>query len=202
VLPYDMAPQGEMIVKVHAVVAEGHVLVVDYKGTIIPVVVGPEQAAHTQDLFRGDKIKIAYKFREEPGHPTHVEVDNSAAKPVEVLASILPQHGQTMTFEGNLVLFPNSPQVAFNVFALQVDIGDDVKLEYTLLNFEDPDLFQKIREKLQGIWDASAIVAENSRNKLIKKGLRIRATGPINVVTPNQANPQIILNSLEDLELL
>lgn len=201
-LPDDLQPQGEMIVKVHALVADGRVMVVDYKGTIVPVVVEASQTPMTQNLFRGDKVRLNYVMRERPNRPTHVSLDPSVENPVQVLDSILAQHGRILSFEGDLVMFPESPQIIFNVFAIQVDIGDGLVREYTLVNFEDPDLFQQIREKLQQAWDASEIEAISSRNKLLKKGLRVRGTGPINVIDPNQANPQILLDSVQAIEIL
>lgn len=202
VLPEGLPDQGKIIVKVHAVFAEGHILVVDYNNTILPLVVDAPLTSQTSNLFRGDKVRVDYIFRTNPDRPVHIALNPNVEKPVEILDSILTQHGSRFSFEGDLVMFPASPQIKFNVFALMVDVGDGVYRDYTLVNFTDPDLFAQIREKLQKAWDESSIPSENARNKLIKKGLRVRGTGSINVIDPNQANPQILLETIEGIQLL
>ena len=100
------------------------------------------------------------------------------------------------------MLFPASPQVKFNVFALHQKDQDGVSKEYTLVNFEDEKVFEAIRNKLQSLWDSSPDAVINSRNKLLNTKIRIRATGTFNVVDPGQANPQIMLAGPDSITLV
>lgn len=199
-IPKDLEGKDELIAKVHAVAGEGTILVLEYKDAIVPVpVMKPEL---TKNLYRNDKIKLKYYIKKKPGSPTHIALNPTVKDPITVLESVVQLHGKPADLEGELVLFPKSPQVLFNVFALHQSDGDGVDREYTLVNFDDPDLFRTIREKLQKAWDAHPEGVTNARNKLINTSVRIRAKGVFNVVDPGQANTQILLSSLDSIEVL
>lgn len=189
--PQDLLGKTELLGKVHAIAEEGKVLVMEIKDGVVPVLVKTPQL--TQNLFRNDILKLKVKLKNYPESPSHLVLDDQKPSPVQVVDSIRSWHGKSGTIEGSLVLFPKSPQVLFNVFALQVEASDGVKREFTLVNFEDPEVFKKIREKLQALWDKNASAALNGRNKLIQPELRLKASGSFNVVDPGQANPQILL---------
>ncbi|MBW3625324.1 MAG: hypothetical protein KY468_18160, partial [Armatimonadetes bacterium] len=112
------------------------------------------------------------------------------------------QHGKKRTLVGALVMFPQSPQLRFDVYALQTTDPDGTRLDYTLVNFTDPERFARIRQKLENAWKAHAGTAQSGRNKLIQPRLRVRATGVINIQSPQQANPQILLDGPESIEIL
>lgn len=199
-IPKDLEGKDELIAKVHAVAAEGAVLVVEYKDAVIPIpVMKPEL---TKNLFRNDKLKIKYFIKKRPGSPTHIGLNPLVKDPITVLESVVQLHGKPAELEGELVMFPKSPQVIFNVFALHQTDADGVDREYTLINFDDPDLFKALREKLQKAWDAQPEGVVNARNKLINTGVRIRAKGTFNVVDPGQANTQILLSTLDSITVL
>lgn len=206
-LPTDLEGKTELIGKVHAVVEDGKILVIEYKDAVVPVFV--KDNTHSKDLYRNDKIRLRYVLRKHPGSPSHVELDSTAAQPIEVMEQLVKLHGKPaggidqvtkkpIGLAGVLVMFPKSPQVLFNVFALQVTDADGVKREHTLLNF-DPTVFTAVRLKLQAIWDSEAATAVNGRNKLVNPNIRMRAFGDGNVVDPGQANPQVILASDADI---
>jgi len=121
------------------------------------------------------------------------------SKPIQVLEPMQAQHGKSVTVEGALILFPKSPEIIFNVFAVQQLLRDGLNRQFTLVNFDDPDLFQKIREKLQKAWDQFPKDFVNGRNKLVSTKVRVKASGTVNVIDPNQANPQILLKSLDSV---
>jgi hypothetical protein len=199
-LPQDLWGKREFVGRIHAVAAEGRVLVVEYKDAVIPVPVPEKFLPLTKNLNRSDKVRIHFEEKDKPENPTHITPDPNLEKPIELLNSARSQHGQLMTQEGALVLFPKSPQVQFDVYALQADIGDGVVREYTLVNFENPDLFKKIREKLAQVWaQGPADAVFNGRNKLVNPKIMVKAKGKINFVDPSQANPQVILDKLDDL---
>lgn len=197
-LPEDLFSQKEIWAKVHAVVNEGKVLVIEYKDAIVPVVVGNPELA--KGLYRNDKVRLQIEVRDYPSKPTHVSLDLTAESPLVVTDKMVDWHGKQGSVEGYLVLFPKSPQVSFNVFAVQVADERGVLREFTLVNFDDSKVFEAIREKLQKIWDSESKGIENGRNKLIHRNVRIKASGAFNVVDPGQANPQVLLTGPESIE--
>lgn len=199
-LPEDLVGKSELVGKVHAIAQEGKILVIEYKDAVIPVYVS--DAKWTKDLYRNDKIKMQYKIRSHPEQPTHVSLDVSKPNALTVTDSAVQMHGKPGAIEGYLILFPKSPQVLFNVFAVQHVDANGVKREFTLVNFEDPKVFEKIRLQLQEWWDKNPGKIENARNKYINYNVKLRATGTFNVVDAGQANPQILLNGPEDLTLI
>jgi hypothetical protein len=199
VLPDELRGVDEIIAKIHARSDTGRMLVVDFKQAILPILVPKEKAPEVAVLGRGDLIKIKFDFREEPASPSHLQLKNVDGA-VQVLESMAALHGQKVEYTGDLVMFPKSPQVKFNVFALQRDLGGiNGKREYTIINFEDPNLFLKIRDHLQNVWDQSPIEPTNDRNKLLKQGLTLKINGVFNFVDPLQANPQLTVSSIDDI---
>ena len=193
---------GSIVVKVHAVSAGGHVLVVEYKDLVVPVF--NKKADLAKNLFRNDKIRLHYDVRSEPVKPTHVQVMTSSKvpQPIELLTAITDGHGQKVTLEGPLVMFPESPQIIFDVFALRVEDSFGLRINYTLVNFTDMDVFTKIRKKLGSEWANYIKSSEYDRNKFINRKLWVRATGTKNVIHPSQANPQILLDSADDITFI
>lgn len=200
-IPASLQGKTEFIGKVHALVEGGQVLVLEYGDAIIPVPVEASLTHATQDLSRGDKVRVHFSVRSYPKGPAHIVLDSQKSTPVEVLESVQSQHGKVMEITGALVLFPKSPQVMFDVFALQADLGDGVVRDYTLVNFENIQLFKDIRAKADLAWKAAPQDGIfNGRNKLVNSKLIGKAKGVINYVDPNQANPQVLLERIEDLQ--
>lgn len=199
-LPEDLFSHKEIFAKVHAVANEGKVLVIEYKDAIVPVLVG--NPALTQGLFRNDKVRLEIEVRDFPSKPTHVALNLQTSTPLVVTDRMVDWHGKTGFVEGPLVLFPKSPQVSFNVFAVQVADEQGILREFTLVNFDDSKVFEQIREKLQQLWDSESKGIENGRNKLIHRNVRIRAEGVFNVVDPGQANPQVLLTGPNSIKLI
>ena len=91
----------------------------------------------------------------------------------------------------------------FNVFAVLQELPGQLRRQYTLVNFDNPETFQQIREKLQNAWDAAgSSAAVSGRNKLMSTAVRVRATGTFNQIDPNQANAQIVLDGPDAVEIL
>lgn len=137
-----------------------------------------------------------------PHQPAHVSVDFTKSEPIKVIDKLVEWHGKEGSVVGTLVLFPKSPQVQFNVFALQIADDNGVKREITLVNFEDPKVFEAIRDKLQDLWDRKPQNIVNARNKYLNLNVTLKATGTFNVVDPGQANMQILLKGPESLEVV
>jgi hypothetical protein len=199
-IPDDLLGKNSATFLVHAIGGDGQILVVEYKDVILPIFV--KNGALAKNLFRGDLVQLQYKIQKYPNEPVHLNLDPTASQPVQVLESIHAQHGKVVTLEGDLILFPKSPEINFNVFALKQDLPAGLSRQFTLVNFDSPDVFAAIREKLQAEWDKFPGAYVNGRNKLVSFRIRVRATGTINEIDPSQANPQILLGSADSVQVI
>lgn len=198
-LPEELIHQTSFVGKVHAIAGDGQVLVVEYKDAVIPVFVESPQL--TKDLYRSDIIRLNYRFQNVPTQPTHLRLNLENPKPIEVLDSIAASHNTEIVTIGKLVKFPQSPQIKFDVYAIAVDT-QGVTRYFTLVNFQDPSEFERIRQKLAQIWNEHLATSSIGRNMLINEDVVIEVRGQINVVSPGQANPQILLSGAEDIKLV
>lgn len=187
------APDTVFKALVHAVIKDKRLLVVEYKDAVLPVRV--PASIELPDLYKNDVVEMKASIADHPGNPSHLRVSEITQK--EALINI---HGKPIEKTGVLVKFPKSPMVKFDVYAIKEDLEEGLSRQYTLINFENQELFAEIRTKLAKYWDAGdATQVVNGRNKLINPSVVIKAKGIGNMVDPGQANPQIILNSLEDI---
>jgi hypothetical protein len=204
--PYDAALPDELLKKskatflIHAIAEEGHILVVEYKDAVTPMF-APDNSL-VKELSRNDVVQFKYAIRKRPGWPIHLEIDKDAKRPVKLIESIKDINGKPARVVGTLVLFPQSPEISLNVFAVLQETKYTFNRQFTIVNFEQPEVFKGARDKLQKAWDRHPGEYVNGRNKLISKKLRVRVTGTYNQVSPNQANPQILIGSVEDVEIL
>ncbi|MFL5815307.1 MAG: hypothetical protein ACJ763_17150 [Bdellovibrionia bacterium] len=201
-VPADLARKSSAPFLVHAVAGDGHILVVEYNDVVLPVYV--KNAKLAQGLFRGDIVELKFRVRDEPDQPLHLSLEEKDPEPLKVIESIRSIHGKKGTIEGALILFPKSPEILFNVFAVQQLLptpSGELSRQFTLVNFDSPEEFAKIRKKLQNAWDRYSGEYTNGRNKLVSKVIRVKATGTFNEVSENQANPQILLDSADSIEI-
>ncbi len=198
-IPNELNQQTSLTGKVHAIGADGKILVIGYQDTVIPIFVSATE--YTQGLYRGDIVKLTYKIQEHPQRPVHLQLDTTAQQPLEVVDAIATWHEQPQTLTGSLVKFPQSPQLKFDVYAMEVET-QGIKRHFTLINFENMAEFQNIRQKLAKIWDKNAATAISGRNMLINPEVTIEATGIGNITSPEQANPQILLENAEQVKQL
>jgi hypothetical protein len=199
-IPDELLGKDSELFLVHAVNEGGAVLVVEREDVVLPVYVRRPEL--TRDLARNDVVRLRYVIRSRPDLPVHLELAD-VERPVEVVDSISALHGKPAAIEGPLVLFPKSPQVQFNVFAVLQELPGNARRQFTLANFDDPAKFEAIRNKLQAAWDAAGPdAAVSGRNKLISTKVRVRVTGTFNQIDPNQANAQIVLDGPETIEVI
>lgn len=194
--PDELVGQTEAIGKVHAVDTDGRILVIEYADSVVPVFVSVP--ALTAGLYRNDKIRLAFQFSTVPPRPTHLWLDTANSKPIEVLERLLDLHGKPYQADGMLVRFPQSPEISTDVYALEVVDSDRVTREFTLLS-NNTTIFNAIHDKLSAAWKAHPGTVIDGRNKLLNPSLRVHASGTFNLVAPNQANAQIILDSAADV---
>ncbi|MEL6911732.1 MAG: hypothetical protein AAFO85_16220 [Cyanobacteria bacterium J06598_4] len=195
-IPAELTEQTSIIGKVHAIGAGGKILVMGYQDLVLPIYV--TETKYTQNLYRGDIIKLNYQVQTYPNRPLHLQLDSTVEQPIEMIDAIAAGNNQPQTLTGKLVKFPQSPQLKFDVYAMEVDI-QGIKRYFTLINFNDMNEFQNIRTKLAQIWDENAATAIAGRNKLINPDVIIEATGLGNIISPEQANPQILLETAEQV---
>ena len=199
-IPDELLGKSSELFLVHAVNAGGAVLVVERDDVVLPVYVRRPEL--TRDLARNDVVRLQYVIRSRPDRPVHLELAD-VERPVEVVDSVTALHGKPAAIEGPLVLFPKSPQVLFNVFAVLQELPGNTRRQFTLANFDDPAKFEAIRNKLQAAWDAAGPdAAVSGRNKLISTKVRVRVTGTFNQIDPNQANAQIVLSGPDAIEIV
>jgi superoxide dismutase len=99
-------------------------------------------------------------------------------------------------------MFPKSPEIIFNVFAVLQEKTKGFNRQFTIVNFEDMEAFKAAREKLQKAWDAHPNDYVNGRNKLVSTKVRVRVKGIYNQVSVNQANPQVLIKSADDITII
>jgi hypothetical protein len=195
-LPDQLAQTDSLIGKVHVVGGEGKILVMEYQDLVIPVFVKKPEL--TANLYRGDILKLHYKIQDRPEQPTHLRLNLDEENPLEIIDSLATWHQEAKTLRGTLVKFPKSPQVNFDVFAIAVETAG-VNRYFTLVNFEDPTEFMNIRTKLSEIWDQHLETVVAGRNVLINPDVMLEVEGIINVESPVQANPQVLLENSEKI---
>ena len=197
-IPEELINQTQFTGKVHAIGEAGQVLVVEYQESLFPIFA--QATEYTKGLYRGDIIRLSYKIQQRPKEPIHLELDLQAEQPIEVIDAIVDWHQQRKTLAGKLVKFPQSPQLKFDVYAIEVETKG-IQRTFTLINFNNVNEFQRIRKKLASIWDRNLETAISGRNMQINPNLIIEASGKLNIVSPEQANPQILLDSVEDIQI-
>jgi hypothetical protein len=198
-IPEDLKDKTNIVVKVHAINNQGKILVVEYLDRVIPIfVVTPEL---TKDLYRGDLIDISYKIQTLPNKPTHLQLNLEAKNPLKIIDKLVTKQGKEAKLTGKLVKFPQSPQLKFDVYGIEV-LTQGIPRYYTLVNFEDTEEFENIREKLAKIWNDNLKNVETARNFLINPHVIIEAEGKINIISPEQANPQILLQNSRNITIV
>ena len=199
-IPEELLSTDKAMFLVHAITGGGRVMVVEFKDSVVPVFV--RNSALTKDLSRNDLVELKYTIQASPDRPVHLRLKERETDAVRVIESIQDFHCREADREGALVMFPKSPDIVFNVFAIQQELPGGLKRQFTLVNFEDPNAFDRIRQALQDAWDRYPGAFVNGRNKLVNKRIRVRAKGLFNQVDPNQANPQILLTDETSLTIL
>jgi hypothetical protein len=110
-IPDELRGKDNELFLVHAVTADGAVLVVERRDVVLPVYVRHPEL--TRNLARNDVVRLFYEIRSKPNRPVHLQLQD-IAHPVEVVDSVMALNGKPADVEGPLVLFPKSPQVLFN----------------------------------------------------------------------------------------
>jgi hypothetical protein len=199
----ELNESDELVGLVHALTGDGHVLMFDYKNTVIPVVV-PDPAL-TRSLWRGDKVWLKLAQMPTPQQPVHwmlesfgkAEKQKGLAPPVKVLDAIRTLNGQTTTVSGPLTYYPAGP--VFPQGAWAVESRDDQGLaRYFVLSATDT---VGLNRKLEGAWKQNCNEVMQGRHKLVNGSLNVEALGVVAIRQPNQPAPVLKLAGLDALKV-
>ncbi len=182
----------------------GYGLVVEHKDALFPIAVSPEHAAVAAKMFRGDIVNIALKVIASPRSPAHFVTDSEVPNAIDVIDPMLNCHKQERTVEGFLVKFRKSPAISSDTYGVRVVDGNGIVRNFTFFPGEHDggdimQLFKDLGAKAKAAWDGSPEAEIVVRNYHAKQGVWVKATGILNVVSPDQANPQVVLGKVEDL---
>ncbi len=192
--------EGRIHAMVHALEETGDVLVIEYQEAVLPVRV-PQNAALRKavgNLYRGDRIEIAYRVAEFPRRPMHLELlptTEGERSALVVTDRIAAQHEKQRTVEGQLVLFPKSPVLSRSLWGVEEKGPDGLHRYFTIFNFEDLKDQGKIDTLLDGAWKGTPEGVIDGRNKYIHTAVRVRVSGLASNPAKNQANPTLITDS-------
>ncbi len=182
----------------------GYGLVVEHKDALFPVAVSPEHASIAAKMFRGDIVNIALKVVESPRAPAHFATDPEVANAIDVVDPMLNCHKQERTVEGILVKFRKSPAISSDTYAVRFIDSNGIARNFTFFPGDHGggdvmQLFKDLGAKAKAAWEANSEEEVVVRNYHSKKGIWVKATGILNVESPDQANPQINIGKVEDL---
>jgi hypothetical protein len=200
-LPPELVDGSEIIATIHAAPRHGKVLVLDYKGRVLPLFLPEEGYDLTNEICRGDKVRIQYFYREMPeGVPPHLELDLSAQNPIDDFDKMLDQDEREVELEGLLTLHERNPVVTVDVFGLQVTDKLGLTRIYFIMNF-DPE----VRGKLQKLWEENRGSLIVGRNLEYNPKIRLKITGTVSSIrmfSSRQGNPQLYFDSWQAVTVL
>ena len=195
--------------KVHTVSHDGRMLVLDYQNLIIPIMIHSSHEFFVKDLYRNDKIIINVTKLNKSRGPLHLMTNPEVNNPITIIDRMVNCHGKNQILSGTLVLFKKSPQITRDVFAIKILDPNGIERNFTFFPDIDPsidpegfiEMFSQISSKLKLSWDENKDGIVDGRNSLNNRRLQIRAKGVMNVVSQNQANPQIYISNINDISI-
>jgi hypothetical protein len=193
---------------VHATIDSeyGRALVVEHKDLLLPLAVPAVHNDAAAPLYRGDIVNISAKIAERTHGAPHFEVNADVKNAIQIIDPMLHCHGLETTVTGHLAKFNKSPAISVDVYAVRVVDANGISRNYTLFpDTEDQDLFTEIfmglSEKSKIAWDAASEEAQVVRNFWEKSSVKVSVKGKINVVSTEQANAQVYIKDVNDLEI-
>lgn len=199
--------------KIHTVVADGKALVFEYGDLVLPVFLRPNQYKLTENIYRNDKVLLSVKAVSFPNRPVHLYLDDKISNPIQVIDKIQDCHQKSITLTGVLTRFEKSPQINRNIYALKIVDPNGIERNFTLfpnVDFSDTttdpnerfiELFNKISDKVDSAWTKELATITHSRNHSYNNKIVLRVKGIMNIISKNQANPQIYIKDAEDIQV-
>lgn len=195
-----LSENGILEGRVHAVDAKKGVVVLEREDGIFPVFINPVNRDLTKTLYRNDELAVKYQIAPYPRKPVHLRLQNTPAA-IFVTKKIVEIHGKTIELEGSLVRFEQSPQINRPIFAIQ-EQREGFNRYYTLVNFQNMQTFEAIAAKLELRWNEQLAAKKPGRNLEINPEIKIRVKGRGNLVSKSQANPQLLIDSIDDIQFI
>jgi hypothetical protein len=199
----------ELFVKIHANVKDGRALVIGFGGVVLPVIVNEKHLKSTENLYRNDKVRLKIAVVRDPAHPerpAHLMTDPDASNVVTVVDKMVNCHTKKIVMTGSLVKYFKSPQINTDIYAIQQLDSNGIERNFTLFpdytaeGVDFMELFYGMSEKTAKVWAKYNDKIVQDRNKVHSDRIQITATGWMNVVSKNQANPQIMIKSVDDIK--
>jgi hypothetical protein len=102
------------------------------------------------------------------------------------------------------VKFKKSPAINTDVYAVRVVDPNGIGRNYTFFpdsehGPEFMELFNDLKDKAKKAWDGSDEKPKVVRNYWSKDKIKVTVKGRLNIVSLEQANPQVYVKSVEDL---
>lgn len=205
--PGTLPDSGSLVARVHA--AEPNLLVVEVIDRIMPVYV-PAGAELASPPWRFDKVTLKYRKQNLPDGITHLELDagslggsdTQADERLIITDSLRARHNQAVQVTGTLALFPASSLISRDTFAVSVTDSEGFETTFTVVNLEDGDVFEKLQRTLASAWNKHQQGRIRGRNHFLNPSIRVSVAGTLNVVSPSQANPQIVVERPADVVIM
>lgn len=198
----EIASLQSMTALVHAVLP-GEGLMIEYRDHLIPLAMSQQEFnAYAIGLYRGDLIEILPAPRKWPLRPFHLELrPTQTGAPLRVIESLVTRHDQEVVVSGRLALFSKGPTISRDVWAVEEALPGSLYRYFTLVNFTAEGgvstEMEKISYRLKDQWSRARGNPIWTRSKWVHPNIRVEVRGQFHLVSPSQANAQIILNSNE-----
>ncbi|BCD98840.1 hypothetical protein [Marinagarivorans cellulosilyticus] len=204
---FEGVDRAKILAQVHAIVDGGKGLVLEHEDMVLPVIVDASHQALSAALYRNDIVLIDVSIIRADNRPLHFRTDAAVVDALQRVDAMVGCHNREVVLQGALVRFAASPAISRDVYAVKVSDANGIARIYTLfpgIGFEDPAafnaLFSALSEKAQAAWQANLATAVAGRNYFVNPVVQVNVAGRINVTTANQANPQLYVDNVEQLE--
>jgi hypothetical protein len=209
---YQFPERFEAFGQVHALAHSeelGYAVVLERQNFIMPIGISSKHEAFAKQLYKGDIINVAVRTVTKPGQPPHFVSDADRDNGLEIVDPLVNCHGQKREVVGHLVKFNKSPAINTDVYAVRVVDGNGIARNMTFFPSTDVEsdtdgfvkLFKDISAKAANAWNAKAEISATAvRNFYEKKAIKVKAKGMLNVVSTEQANAQVYLDTADNLE--
>lgn len=198
-----------LVGKVHAKVfleGKGYGIVVDYKDYLVPVIVNEKHNEVAAKLYRNDIVNVQVRYVKHGNRPPHLETIADNENAIDVIDYMSHCHSVETVLEGFLVKFDKSPSINRDIYAVRVVDANGIGRNFTFFPSADPGsdpeqfmkVFLEISEMAKAQWDAKSDQAKIVRNYSKNEQIRIKVKGRMNVVSTEQANPQIYIDDAQD----
>ncbi|MFK7873632.1 MAG: hypothetical protein AB8C84_10805 [Oligoflexales bacterium] len=168
------------------------VLVVDWGKTTFPIIVPQGKL-----FWRNDVVEVLVEKKKWPKYPSHFK----ALEFPEVVESAQHFHQVHKHVEGRLVRYPKSPQIKFDVYAVEWVSPQTRWPRLLTILPENMDDFFTVHQKLETLWQGSESIVEWEGNHEVSSHM-IQVAGKLQVQDPEQANIQVIVTSCDDIQEL